>query len=523
MDYGHFYNNMIEYKMVKYRIKLRWVFMSINELFKSFKKKMFLEAFFSSFVISLTSASIAVFVLSAVYHLLVKELPVLLWCGAASGIFILTFAVVFFVKYYPTDKRVAKRLDRTGLKERAATMLEFMESDEKMAQYQRNDAVLHIKRVNLKDIKFRPFKKKVLTALVCVCLAATLMVVPYDILAGEKTGADEVQKEIIKDMLDKLREEIKNSVLDENLKDEVKDVVDRLEEDLEKTDNELDAAGKIEDAKDKIDKIYEKALSSTKIGMALCEYELTFDLGKAVIARDTGKVSVALDNLEKKLLEERELTAELARIIKEALEKSGVDKNDSLYGAFLKFAEALEGLDVSSENFAEELKMVFDAAEAEINEILKKQQKVAEEKENIDKIMDDAKNELLDKKNEEEKKPGEGEEGGGGDEGDGKPGEEGKPGEDGKPGEGEKPGQDGDGKKPGDGGGDSDQKPQGGSMGGNGTENDRTEGVYDPFAGKVEYGEVFAKYYAEYLKALENGKVPEELQDIMNKYFASLN
>ena len=50
-----------------------------------------------------------------------------------------------------------------------------------------------------------------------------------------------------------------------------------------------------------------------------------------------------------------------------------------------------------------------------------------------------------------------------------------------------------------------------------------TEGIYDPVSGSVSYGEVFAAYYAEYLAALEAGEVPEDLQEIIDQYFSSLN
>ncbi|MBP1576205.1 MAG: hypothetical protein J6A68_01605, partial [Oscillospiraceae bacterium] len=50
-----------------------------------------------------------------------------------------------------------------------------------------------------------------------------------------------------------------------------------------------------------------------------------------------------------------------------------------------------------------------------------------------------------------------------------------------------------------------------------------TETVYDPDSGNVPYGEVFIFYYTEYLTALENGEVPEELQQIIDGYFAALN
>ena len=49
-----------------------------------------------------------------------------------------------------------------------------------------------------------------------------------------------------------------------------------------------------------------------------------------------------------------------------------------------------------------------------------------------------------------------------------------------------------------------------------------TEGIYDPISGSVQYGDVFATYYAEYLAALEAGEVPEELQQIIDQYFSAL-
>ena len=53
-------------------------------------------------------------------------------------------------------------------------------------------------------------------------------------------------------------------------------------------------------------------------------------------------------------------------------------------------------------------------------------------------------------------------------------------------------------------------------------ESTMTEGFYDPVLGYVTFGEVYATYYAEYLQALRDGKVPEELQEKMDKYFSGL-
>ena len=49
-----------------------------------------------------------------------------------------------------------------------------------------------------------------------------------------------------------------------------------------------------------------------------------------------------------------------------------------------------------------------------------------------------------------------------------------------------------------------------------------TEGIYDPISGNTSYGKVFAAYYAEYLNAVKNGQVSDELKEIIDRYFSSL-
>ncbi|MBQ8912235.1 MAG: hypothetical protein IJY89_06680, partial [Clostridia bacterium] len=81
----------------------------------------------------------------------------------------------------------------------------------------------------------------------------------------------------------------------------------------------------------------------------------------------------------------------------------------------------------------------------------------------------------------------------------------------------------GEGKGEGDGKGDGEDN-KGGSGDGTGEEDISVmlEGIYDPVSGEVSYGKVFATYYAEYLAAMKEGKVPPELKDVLDAYFASL-
>lgn len=49
------------------------------------------------------------------------------------------------------------------------------------------------------------------------------------------------------------------------------------------------------------------------------------------------------------------------------------------------------------------------------------------------------------------------------------------------------------------------------------------EGIYDPISGDVPYGDVYAVYFAKYLEALKAGEVPEELREIIEEYFGTLD
>ncbi len=497
--------------------------MKLNKLFASFKRKLVLEGVLRSFFPALAAAGISAFVFSLVYHILLEKTPVAIMAVICGGIFAVTFLTVFFARYFPTMKKIASRVDGIGLKERASTMLDNSENSSSMASMQREDAVIHIKKAAAKDMKIYFSRKMAVLCAISVFMAALMLSLPHDILSfAEPKDENELkQEQIIKDMIEELREEVKNSQLEEELKDKIDEIIDKLEEDIEKTDSTLEQVGKIEEAKKEISDLLEKELTKNKIGEALQKYELTKALGLAISSGDTEKVSLVLDGLEIMLKQNKELVKELAETVKKALEESGVEAGDELYDALYNFAESLEKIDIQGTEFEKELGEIFDKAEEEINAALEKQKIIESEKEKLEDIMSGAKEELLENKEGEEgtpqtgeggKEPGEGEEGQGEQPGGNQPGGD-QPGGN-QPG-GDKPGGD----KPGDGEG-GDKGTDGGDYSG---EDDRTEGIYDPISGKVSYGEVFAVYYAEYLKAIEKGNVPEYLQEIMDIYFAELN
>ena len=106
--------------------------------------------------------------------------------------------------------------------------------------------------------------------------------------------------------------------------------------------------------------------------------------------------------------------------------------------------------------------------------------------------------------------------------------EEGEAGEGEEPAEGEEP-EDGappDGEEPPEGG----EPPEDGEMPegaeppeGDGEDTVRTEGIYDPVSGYVPYGDVFALYFSDYIKSLEDSDLSEDEQNMLDEYFSALS
>ena len=486
--------------------------MNINKLFHSFKQKLIWENILRSLLFAAMAAACGVFVTSFVYHIRITETPALLTAAIGGGIFVLSFLTVFLVRY-PTQKRVAARVDAMGLKERATTMLEFQNVDTEIVQMQRMDAVAHIQKASPEKMALQVRKAEYLLCIISICLAFAMLVLPFNVFAfGDSSlSGDDEQQQTIRELIDRLREEVKEAELDESLKEDLDQIIDDLEEDLQDAESELDQAGQIQEAIKDMQELMEKALTKYKIGEALQKFEITRALGEAISAGDAEKVSSALNELETELAANTSLVKQLSETITAALTDSGVAEEDTLYSALAELSSTLLLLDITSGSFADNLSAVFEDAEAAILAALEQQASVEQQMNELQDSLEDAKDEVLG--NEQEEKPeeeptGEGE----------KPEGEMPEGEmpEGEMPEGERPeGEMPEGEMP---------EGMGGEMPGEGEGegSTMTEGIYDPVSGSVTYGEVFAAYYAQYLEALESGEVSEELQEIMDRYFSAL-
>lgn len=477
--------------------------MNIDKLFRNFKARLLWEALLRAFLVSFSLLAASVFTISLIYHILTTTAPIKVFLIVCPITFLIGFAFTL-AGNYPTQKKIANRIDETGLQERISTMLAYRREESDILRLQRNDALSHLNRTQPSRLHFRPLGKTILICLICILCAVIITRIPYDIwkINVTDTGTTEEQLQIIENMLARLREESKDAAIPDSSEEELRNIINQLEAGLKDSSTDLELVAQIETARQQIKNALDKLLTQYAIGEALQQFELTAPLGEAISAGDGNAVSTALLDLKVLLAEDNELIEPFSQNINEALISSGVSSADQLFEALNDFAVNLLKIP-DSENIYSALSDVITAAEEAIINALA--DRVATEfKQNLlDSILVDAKDRILginpdlpeyappeiDMPESSGNQPPEGEN------------PEGQP-------EGEMP--DG-------------EMPDGEGDGEGGDEQRMIESIYDPVSGHVSYGEVFAVYYAEYLKALEAGKVPPDLQEIIQRYFSTLD
>ena len=126
--------------------------MNFKQLFKKYHRRLVIEGIISSALLGLVVGFFTTGILAA-----------LTWCfgigslGLAIGIGVGVLAVVgicaYILQYRPTEKDVARRIDRLGLEERAITMLELDGDDSFFARIQREDTFQSVKTIEGKKVK----------------------------------------------------------------------------------------------------------------------------------------------------------------------------------------------------------------------------------------------------------------------------------------------------------------------------------------------------------------------------------
>jgi hypothetical protein len=129
---------------------------------------MFWESAIKAAISSLALGALGVFLTALINRILIRQDSFLMLATVGIGIFAIAFLLFFFLDW-PTEKKVAKRIDILGLQERVSTMVEFRDSDATLAQLQRQDATSHIEKTSPKQLRMRIGKGRVILCAVSIC------------------------------------------------------------------------------------------------------------------------------------------------------------------------------------------------------------------------------------------------------------------------------------------------------------------------------------------------------------------
>ena len=127
--------------------------MENKQTFDKFKAKLTIEALLCTLLTSLSIGFAAGGLVSLICWLSGYKDGIWVALGVGAGLALISFPLFYILKFRPTVKKTGERVDRTGLQERAVTMLEYMDDQSYMATRQRLDAVTRIFAVSPKAIK----------------------------------------------------------------------------------------------------------------------------------------------------------------------------------------------------------------------------------------------------------------------------------------------------------------------------------------------------------------------------------
>lgn len=155
--------------------------MKVNKIPKEYCRRLVAEGIINSSLAGVAFAAAVNLVFAALYWTLgvgrvILGVAIGLPLGAVFGV------IIYLIKYRLTDGRVARRIDRLGLRERMITMVELSGDESTVAEMQRADALEHLLGVSPRSIRIR--LSRLFSVLSAVLLSVSVGFTVLAILAG---------------------------------------------------------------------------------------------------------------------------------------------------------------------------------------------------------------------------------------------------------------------------------------------------------------------------------------------------
>jgi len=151
--------------------------MKNKQLFKQYRNRLAIEGVLKSTFLGLIIGLAVNFATAFVSWFFGYEGGTWLAIGLGVGTALASGVILYFAKFRPTAKSIARRVDGLGLEERIVTMMELENDESYIAMRQREDAKAKLAEVNSKQIKFNIARRAVAWTVALAVVAPAMTVI----------------------------------------------------------------------------------------------------------------------------------------------------------------------------------------------------------------------------------------------------------------------------------------------------------------------------------------------------------
>lgn len=286
--------------------------------------------------------------------------------GIVAGVTLILASVIIGWFKRPSLYKIAKTVDKMGLKEKVITACELSDREDTFAQLQRQDAIVSLNGLNTKSISLRMPKiyYYIITALAFSLVLAYTITNPMDTVIKQRKQL----KAELNEQLEELQTTVDESLANEDIMTEeqrlaLAGLVNELTEELKETSDYKEALKEISKTEDElsslIDKMQEENIAD--LTQQLNQHGVTQSLASAINSTDARDIQAQVDQL-KEQLEESESGNDTAKELQDALKKTAESlPTGGLKDGIASIASKLEG-GQNSEGAMEELSELLNNA-----------------------------------------------------------------------------------------------------------------------------------------------------------------
>lgn len=353
----------------------------MNKGFLKFKRRMWYRAAIKG-VIAGVSLGALVSAAYATYQKLNAIEPELVVCALLGAAVAVGVGFIVLLLSRPTSRRLARRIDKDlALGEKVQTMLAFKKSDDTIAVLQREDADRRLREASAGKVKERHWWKHILSPLLASAMVAVACMTPLKVIEPpplpEEPPYDATDWQL--KALDELIENVKKSEMEASPKGLVVQRLEGLRDVIESIDKQDDMKETVIATISYINKVADDANSNAEIADAM-EKSKSASLGQLFEAvRTLNGVSAEKDlKAIRETLVGTELDSLLEALTEDidgVLSESKISSTDKLYEAFDDLSASLKPVrekigSYTSANIQSDIDSAFASAYKSVNSAL---------------------------------------------------------------------------------------------------------------------------------------------------------